>query len=251
MRRRRLAAFLQRRGYDWDTVRTALDAVLVFSGGSQGVIDTIRESGLYPYLTMSPQFGLAEPYFVRFPREDLAWEHTLYTNTTELWRLASERNLRAPSLPTPGLAFYPLPPEGGSSASVVNLDYAKTSVRWQYDPVSGQYLRWTDGLAHTDALTSEQLHFENVIVMGSTLEMHDLFPEKYFGAEQSLYIELTDYFGPATLFRDGQMYEGRWSRQAGGAFQFTGPGGEPLLLKPGRTFVQIVRTGYEQPIVKP
>ena len=87
-------------------------------------------------------------------------------------------------------------------------------------------------------------------VIGSTLELHDLFPEKYFGAEQSLYIELTGN-GPATLLRDGQRYEGRWMRTEMGTFQFVGANGQPLYLKPGRTFVQIVRTGMEQLIVRP
>lgn len=228
----------------------AFDAVMVFSGGSQGVIDTVRESDLYPYLTMSPQFGLAEPYFVRFPREELAWEHTLYTDTDELWSLAAERELRSPNFALPGWKFDVVPAEGGTPAAVASLDYAKTSIRWQYDPVSGRYLRWTDGIPHTDAVTGEQLAFENVIVIGSTLELHDLFPEKYFGAEQSLYIELTDYNGPATLLRDGQMFEGRWSRIEGGMLQFTGTDGQPMVLKPGHTFVQIVRTGYEQVIVR-
>lgn len=228
----------------------AFDAIMVFSGGSQGVIDTIRESDLFPYLTMSPQFGLAEPYFVRFPREGLAWEHTLYTNTESLWGLAAERNLRETAIPAPGMAFHALPPEGGTPAAAATLDYAKTSVRWQYDPVTGQYLRWTDGLVHTDAVTAEQLGFENVLVIGSTLELHDLFPEKYFGVEQSLYIELTGN-GPATLLRDGQRYEGRWMRTEMGTFQFVGANGQPMYLKPGRTFVQVVRTGMEQLIVRP
>lgn len=227
------------------------DGVLVFSGASRGVTDALKETDMYPTLMMTPHFGLSEPWFVRFPREGLAFEHTLYTNTDELWALGVERNLRSTSLPTPGLAFNALPPTGGAPASVANLDYAKTSIRWQYDPVSGKYLRWTDGIVHTDALTGDQLAFDNVVVIGSTLELEYLYPEKYGEEEDSLYIELTGYNGPATYLRDGQVYEGRWFRQEGGMFQFLGPDGQVMPLKPGQTFVQIVRTGYEQVIVRP
>lgn len=229
----------------------AFDGVLVFSGASRGVTDALKETDMYPLLMMTPHFGLGEPWFVRFPREGLAFEHTLYTNTDELWALAVERNLRATNIPTPGLAFHALPPSGGSPASVATLDYAKTSIRWQYDPVSGKYLRWTDGIVHTDALTGDQLAFDNVVVIGSTLELEYLYPEKYGEEEDSLYIELTGYNGPATYLRDGQVYQGRWFRQEGGMFQFVGPDGQVMPLKPGKTFVQIVRTGYEQVIVKP
>jgi hypothetical protein len=230
----------------------ALDAILAFSGASQGVTDSIRESDIYPNSVISPQFGYGEPWFTRFPREDLAWEHTLYTDTDLLWGTTEERGVNhAPDLGPRGFAFNPVPPSGGEPASTARLDYAKTSVSYQYDPVSGTYLRWTDGIAHTDALTGQQLGFENVILIGSTLEMHDLFPEKYFGAEQSLYIEMTG-FGPATLLRDGQMFEGRWLREnEGDMLTFIGAGNEPLLLKPGHTMIHIGRTGFEQFITRP
>ena len=229
----------------------AFDAILVFSGGSQGVVDTIRASDLYPWNVISPQFGYGEPHFVRFPREGLPYEHTLFTDTALLWQLSDERGVRrTPNFQFPGLAFHPLPAPGGAPATYARLDYAKTSVEWRYDPVTGRYLRWADGIPHTDALTAQQLGFENVVVMGSTLEEHDLFPEKYFGTEKSLYIELTAS-GPVTLLRDGEMFEGRWVRDSETAmFRFEGAGG-PLLFKPGRTFFQVVRTGYEQLIVAP
>lgn len=230
----------------------AFDAILTFSGASQGVTDSIRESSGYPYNVISPQFGYGEPWFVRFPREDLAWEHTLYTDTALLWGTTEERGVNhAPDLGPRGFAFSPIPAPGGEPVMTARLDYAKTSVSYQYDPVSGEYLRWTDGIAHADALTGQQLGFENVVLIGSTLEMHDLFPEKYFGEEQALYIELTG-FGPATLLRDGQMFEGRWLRQGeGDMLTFIGAGNQPLVFKPGRTMIHIGRTGFEQFITRP
>lgn len=230
----------------------AFDALLVFSGASQGVTDTIRESDLYPWNTISPQFGWGEPWFVRFPREGLAIEHTMYTDTSLLWDWADERNVRAePSFKGPGFAFYPVPPSGGTPAATASLDYARTSVFYRYDPISERYLRWTDGIPHTDSSTGQQLGFENVIVIGSTLELVDLFPEKYFGAEQSLYIEMTGT-GPATLLRDGQAFTGRWVREGEeDRLSFVGADGQPLLLKPGHTFIHIVRTGFEELITEP
>jgi len=230
----------------------AYDALLVFSGGSLGVIDSVRESPLYPYNVISPQFGYGEPYFVRFPRPDLPFEHTLFTNSDILWQWADEHNVRSePRFSTPGLAFCEVPPDGGAPAGAARLEYSRESVLWRYDPLSGAYLRWSDGVPHTDALTGQQLAFENVIVISAYHEEVDLFPEKYFGTEKSLYIELQGE-GPATLLRDGQAFEGRWHRQGPqDQFTLTDMNGHPLLLRPGRTFFQIIRAGFEQLIVEP
>jgi hypothetical protein len=230
----------------------AFDGILIFSGGSLGVIDTLRLSPIYPKQVISPQFGYAEPQFVRFPREGLPFEHTLFTDTNELWNVVTLREInRRPRFSTPGWAFSEQPPDGGTPARTAHLEYARTSVFWRYDPVSGEYLRWTDGTPHNDALTGQQLGFDNVMVISTYHEERVLFEEKYFGAEHSLYIELQGE-GPATLLRNGQAYEGRWVREGeGDIFTFFGLDGKPLLLKPGQTFFQIVRTGFEQLIVQP
>ncbi len=230
----------------------AFDGLLVFSGGSNGVIDTIRESPLYPYNTISPQFGYGEPYFRRFPREGLPFEHTLFSDTALLWQWADEHNVRhIPRFGTPGMTFYRLPPGGGIAANQAALEYAKTTVEWRYDPSTGRYMRWTDGIPHSDALTGQQLGFANVVVISAYHDEVDLFPEKYFGQEKSLYIELQGE-GPMTLLRDGLAFEGHWRREAAGdMFSFTDMRGKPLPLKPGRTFIQIIRAGFEQLLIAP
>ncbi|MBN1428608.1 MAG: DUF3048 domain-containing protein [Anaerolineae bacterium] len=230
----------------------AFDAIMVFSGGSRGVIDMVRLSPLYPYNTISPQFGYGEPYFVRFPREGLAFEHTLFTDTAVLRQWLAEKNVRPkPNFGQPGLAFTSLTPPRGQAARSAAIDYARTRAEWRYDPFIGAYLRWTDNIPHTDALTGQQLAFDNVIVISAYHDEVDLFPEKYFGEEKSLYIEL-EGSGPMTLLRDGQAFEGRWRRaNEGDAFSFVAPDGDILPLKPGRTFIQIIRAGFEQLVFEP
>jgi hypothetical protein len=230
----------------------AFDGILIFSGGSLGVIDTLRQAPIYPKQVISPQFGYAEPQFVRFPREGLPFEHTLFTDTNELWSVITAREInRRPRFSSPGWAFSDQPPDGGSPANSVQLDFARTSVIWRYDPVSQKYLRWTDGIPHNDALTGRQLAFDNVMAISTYHEEQVLFEEKYFGAEHSLYIELQGE-GPATLLRNGQSYEGRWVREEeGDIFTFYSIDEKPLLLKPGKTFFEIIRTGFEQLIVQP
>jgi hypothetical protein len=230
----------------------AYDAILVFSGGSLGVIDTLRQSPLYPFNVISPEFGYGPPYFVRFPRKDLPFEHTLFSDTSVLWQWTKDKNVRQqPKFSSPGMAFRSLTPSGGTSASVARLDYAMTSVSWRFDSLTGDYLRWTDGIPHTDALTGAQLAFQNVIVLSAYHEERVLFPEKYFGKEQSIYIELQGD-GPITLLRDGQAFEGRWHRKdEKDMLTFTDAAGQLLYLKPGKTFIQVIRAGFEQLLIQP
>lgn len=230
----------------------AYDAILVFSGGSLGVIDTLRLSPLYPFNTISPEFGVGEPYFVRYPREGLPFEHTLFSNTDLLWKWALDKRIRQiPQFVTPGMAFEDLVPAGGQSAAKVRLDYSRTNVVWEFDPLSGAYLRWSDGIPHTDALTGKQLAFENVVVISALHYEVDLFPEKYFGTEKSIYIELQGQ-GSMSLLRDGQLYDGIWHRrEAESMFSFTDLNGNTLYLKPGKTFFQIIRAGFEQVTIDP
>ncbi|NDJ54027.1 MAG: DUF3048 domain-containing protein [Chloroflexi bacterium] len=230
----------------------AYDGLLIFSGGSLGVIDTLEETPLYPRDVISPQFGYGEPWFVRFPREGLPFEHTLFTDSAQLWGLASDRGDNRPArLSSPGMAFWQGIPDGGQPARSADLTYARTQVRWQYDPVSGSYQRWTDGIPHSDATTAEQIAFENVIVLSTYHEEIELFPEKYFGEEKSMFINLIGS-GPISLLRDGQVYDGLWQRQQpDDMITFLDQNGEPLSLKPGQTFVQVIRLGFERLTIQP
>lgn len=231
----------------------AYDALLVFSGGSQGVLELLRQEPIYPLNTISPQFGYGEPYFVRFPRAGLDFEHTLFTDTALLWQWANDRNVRKQPyfLESPGMSFSDAPLQGGTPAAHASVTYARTTATWQFDPASGLYLRWTDGIPHVDALTGQQLAFANVVILSAYHEEIDILPEKFFGTEESLYIELVGD-GPITLLRDGRAYEGRWQRAAGKSMlTFADINGDVLYLKPGKTFIHIIRAGFESVAILP
>ena len=230
----------------------AYDAILVFSGGSLGVIDTLRQSKLYPYNAISPEFGYGPPYFVRFPRQGLAFEHTLFTDTAQLWQWTVDKKVRQqPKFSTPGMVFSQTPSPGSIPAQSASIAYIMTTASWRYDALTGDYLRWTDGIPHTDALTGAQLAVQNVVVLSADHKEVDLFPEKYFGKEKSIYIELQGD-GPMTLLRDGLAFGGQWHRKdERDMLTFTDASGRMLYLKPGKTFFQVIRTGFERLVLGP
>lgn len=219
------------------------NALLAYSGTSEPIQQLIMSSE-YVYQTFSPLKGdnCQEAGFCRFPRDGLAYEHTLFLDTTKLYELATRRNVNT-GYRARGFAFNETPDPGGLPANDVFVDwYGQTDARWQYDSATGRYLRYTDSVAHTDAATGEQLWADNLVIIEVPHERRpDLFEP---GVNYESYeIQLWDQ-GRAYLVRDGLWYQGYWRRQdrePGSALQIIYGNNAPIMMKPGRTWVSVVR----------
>lgn len=163
--------------------------------------------------------------------------------------LAEEnRNSRQP-VNYSGNLFSVEAPAGGTPADYIHVHYhAYTQSGWQYDPVSGTYLRWTDLadgtgtlIPATDRLTRRQMAFENVIV---------IFAEHHRYRHNQLEIDFTlGQKNPAYLFRNGLAYRIYWStanrdweKKTGlkRPMHFVDAQGDLVPLHPGRTWIHIV-----------
>jgi hypothetical protein len=183
------------------------------------------------------------PYYWR--DESIPIPHNMFTNPAALWELAAEegKNQR-PALT--GMIFHPDPTENDSAlvnpAPVLDIRYRATRVRWEYDPEIGQYRRFADGLPHLDANTDEQVTADNVVVLYAGHYLTDIIESVWQGSVS--YSEQITVWpeGDVTLLRDGQRYDGRWIRAVrGDLISFQINDGAHLYLKPGNTFVQLVR----------
>ena len=140
-------------------------------------------------------------------------------------------------------------PRGGGPASVIKVFYhSYTQSAWQYDPISQNYLRWTDLadgtgtlLPATDRLTGRQMAFENVIVVFAE---HHRFRHNQLEIDFSLGQKNWAY-----LFRDGQAFKMYWStenrlweKKTGlvRPMHFVDAQGNLVPLHPGRTWIHIV-----------
>ena len=175
--------------------------------------------------------------------------NTALLDVSRLVELAKQSKIPNQPVNYSGNLFSQIPPVGGSPAgSLWTYFHAYTQALWQYDPVSGAYLRQTDGadgqgIFHpdTDRLTGRQLEFENVIVVLADYQVirHIQYDVNFhYGRE-----------GYAFLFRDGQMYKIRWStanrdweKQTGllRPLHFIGIDKQPFALKPGRIWISIM-----------
>ena len=149
-----------------------------------------------------------------------------------------------------GNLFSQTAPKGGQNATNLWVFYAYLNqILWEYDPVSGAYLRSQDKAdgsgkfyPSTDRLTGEQLAFENVIIL---YVKHNVLN----GARTLIDLDLFHTTNRAYLFRDGMVYPIYWSTLSGDyekqtgllrPIRFVDSEGKPFPLKPGQTWVEIV-----------
>lgn len=219
-------------------------AIFAYSGASGGVKQRIMESDIFERV-IAPDFGHSG--FYRVPSEGKAFEHTLFSDTQTLWKIAEERGLNERQ-DLSGWVFSEEPPEGGGPATSIEFLYTPkyASAEYQYDPERQAYLRTIFGEPHRDELTGEQIAVRNVVALYANHVETDIVedstgPRIYYSIEIQIWGE-----GRAIVFRDGRAFEGKWVRpQRHDMIRFLDHAGRPIPLKPGNTWIQVVPLDFE------
>ncbi|HLF26092.1 MAG TPA: DUF3048 domain-containing protein [Anaerolineae bacterium] len=211
-----------------------LNAIFVHVGASNGVLARFNASEIN-----QAKFDeyVGDPGITRITTRQPPFN--AYTSTELIWSLARERGWASGDRVTV-LPFDARLPSDGGPATRIDLPIRPgvTDVAYAYDAASGVYLRSMAGFPHTDLATGEQLRAANVLVIYAAHTETDIIEDSL--GSRSIQIDLTSG-GRAQLLRDGQVYEGRWSRPDPHAFfELTDAAGDPLNLKPGVTWIQIV-----------
>lgn len=222
------------------------DAAFAYSGSSGPVRLMLRDSSFFDRI-ISPDF--AHGGFYRIEDPDKAVEHTLFTDTPRLRAILGERDLDNRPQFQSNMAFLPDPPAGGEPASSLEIRYIGTNAFWRYDPVTGGYWRSTEGAPHLDANTGQQLNFKNVAIIAAHHEDTDILEDLVGGGHYSIQIQIWGE-GPASIFRDGQRFDGVWRREnSSDMLTFYDLDGNILPLAPGNTFFELVPLGFDGLIV--
>ena len=226
------------------------DAGLAYSGASVGVSQRLFSSDFRPRIIRSNTEG-----YYRSGEENKDIEHTLYVNPEGLHNTLAENDLNTPPNFNTVIAFSSEPPENGTPATHLTIDYIWEVIEWKYDEENGRYYRWADGEPIYDANDEKQASTANIIVL---TPYHVQDPNICEQASKegeclalSVQIQLWDS-GPAILMRDGQQFPVYWHRAGrNDLLTFTDEAGNPVPLQIGNTWLQIVPTwrGYEDNIV--
>jgi hypothetical protein len=177
--------------------------------------------------------------------------NTLFAGTEALRAAASAQGPAAPNARANlgGFAFSLDIPSGGAPVTEVLVDFSSAAhVAWRYNPAGGRYTRWQEKdssgemIAHLDASTNVPITAANVVLL-QVNHQNNFVPEDFRdGGTCGLEIQLWT-IGPAKIFRDGQMVEGRWHRDETTHWQLRleDPAtGEVIAIKPGNTWFDVV-----------
>lgn len=221
------------------------DAALGFSGAAGPNKERFSQVEWYDRI-ISPDFGHGGFYRAQPSDPDIDFWHTMFTDTYRLRDILAERGLDVPPTFQNGMIFSADPPPIGTPAKQIEIGYRASYVTWWYDSGLGRYFRWNDGEKHLDANRGEQINFKNIAVV-SAEHVDTWIPEtEVRQGAASIEIQIWGE-GPATIFRDGQRFEGRWHRNdPKDMLTFTDQDGNPLPLAPGNTWFQLVPLGFDK-----
>lgn len=204
---------------------------------------TIRDSSL-DFFRSAPGFTL-QPDRRRAPFD-------VFTSTAALYDAAKQVNIPVPGpQPVPNLVFAEAAPAGGTPTTTVTIKHHSSYwVRWKWNASEGVWERFlsadtspTTDSPHVDAATGRPLSAVNVLIIQAVHEQTDIIEDSL--QSHSVQVDLIGS-GPATLFRDGQMYSGTWTRaQPTDFFTFAQADGTPMPLHPGNTFVHFYPTTFK------
>ena len=162
---------------------------------------------------------------------DRSTPHNLYATAATLWAAA-----KAPydNPPAPLFEYGSLPP-GATPASAAEVPLsAAAHVRWTWD--GGAWRRSQDGQPFTVTGTG-RIGPANVLLQ--YVQIADAGYRDVAGTPVPTSVVVGT--GRVQLLRDGKVITGTWSKPSrGDVTQFTTADGKPLLLHPGRTWVELV-----------
>lgn len=157
----------------------------------------------------------------------------LYTSTVSLRKL-----FHGTASPAPLFSFSSTVPTDASPAASAYIPYSYAAdVRWTWSSSGSTWLR-SYGSSPATTIGSAQASATNVVI-----ESVQAVPGQYNeSGPNSLGVHsITVGSGPVVVLRNGEVIHGTWQRTSyGEPTQSVGTNGQPIVLAPGNTWVEIV-----------
>jgi len=206
--------------------------IFAWSGGNPGVTKAINDSDFVVANVQTNARAASKSY----RSHDRAVPHNLYAQGSGLFTMM-------PAGATPPPQQFQYRKEGAAAAGEpskgadVKMDGVKVS--WKFDAGSGLYRRFQDGKAHNDAALG-QVDAANVVLL-----VVDYQPSPVDTKSPEAQTTGT---GEVYAFSGGKVVHGKWTRPDRLVpYKLTADDGSPILLTPGRTWVELARTGSTTP----
>ncbi len=216
------------------TLLKPLGATMQAAGGQQWILRSVARAGVD---LLSDARGSSSTFRI----SSRGAPHNLYGNTVEMRNRADTSGLPNEP-PLPMFVFGPAS-EATGAAIKITLDWSiGNTVRWVYD--RGQYLRYQGGAEHMwldQEGNTAQVAFDTIIVRVARRFTASPRPGEIGSSVPALD---TVGAGAALVFHKGRVVDGTWSRDSiDQPFVLTLDDGKPLVLSPGRIWVNVFPSG--------
>lgn len=198
------------------------------------------------------QFSVGFPTFWRdYERmgHQVATEHTMYSTTEKIWKVAEERKLT--NVDDEGLSwdktFVPWSlkddakeSERGAASPHVTFwkGYSDFDASWNYDKVANVYKRDSGGQPHKDKDNDRQIAVKNVVVL--------FMVERALNDEEKHLLYTTKGRGRALIFVDGNVIDGSWEKKDRlSRMVLLDKSGKPVKLNRGQMWIEVVPSGND------
>lgn len=213
-----------------------LKGILVHVGAQSTVLARVREAARAGAFVDVDQFEHGDAF-------DRIRERTAPQNvfsSTQRIRAAADKAGGEGRVTVPTLEFGDAA-TGGKSATSLTVPYAG-SHRATYAFEGGTYRRTQAGET-LDEATKTPLRIDNVVIIKTEFTEQPGIVEDELG---SLSLEVrTTGTGPVVVLRDGQRFDGTWSREGSEMYRFADTSGKSILLKPGLTWIHVVPLAFD------
>jgi hypothetical protein len=212
------------------------DGVLACSGGSDEVRYMLKNEVGFPYLDADIDDPSQTRYFQSIGTD---YRTRMQASPAGVRRWLTDRGL-SKDWNRPGFQFSQEPSQGSAgTATNIQIPYpGGNQVEWRYDPNAGGYIRFQGGVQQVDPYNGQPILAQNVIVIVAEHTLTDIVEDSL--GTKGVDIALYD-FGDFRIFRDGLVYEGTWRADPETPPRWFGPGEVIVQLKPGQSWIQVVR----------
>jgi hypothetical protein len=229
------------------------NAMYVHAGGSFQALDTLVRHGNGQWVWNADEFRWEGTYLFRVhevkvlggPTYPLVRPHNVYTDGAHLRKLAARIGADDGPLTaawTFGLGALPVERPTGTRITVA---YPYEAIQYRYDPTTNTYFRYIKSpyggafQAQIDAADGKQVAPRNVVVL--QMSFAPLLVNGHPDTHHRLEAKDVGH-GVAWISTNGVTVKGTWRKASVTAPTLLfGPGGKPITLTAGQTFIQVMQ----------